>query len=88
MHTQTYVYNIISIRFMLSMNPICIRLESLVNTATVDTETILRQCQATLADSGGTGGCGYLYRLFHCYPSDRLIENTPGNLHTIPEINC
>ena len=88
MHTQTYVYNIISIRFMLSMNPICIRLESLVNTATVDTETILRQCQATLADSGGTGGCGYLYRLFHCYPSDSLIENTPGNLHTIPEINC
>ena len=77
-----------NIRFWPLMNPICIRLESLVNTATVDTETILRQCEATLADSGGTGGCGYLYRLFHCYPSDSLIENTPGNLHTIPEINC
>ena len=71
------------------MKHICIRLEILVNTATVDTETILPQCQAILADSGGGRGCGYMYRLFHCYPSCSLLDKLPSyNLDTIPEINC
>ena len=74
------------------MKHICIRLESYVNTAREDTDTILSQCHASLADSGGTGdqgqGCGYIYRMFHCYPSDSLIEKSRGTLDTIPEINC
>ena len=71
---------------------ICIRLESFVNTAREATETILPQCHASLADSGGASdqgrGCGYIYRMFHCYPSDSLIEKSRGTLDTIPELNC
>ena len=74
------------------MKHICIRLESYVNTAREDTDTILSQCHASLADSGGMSdqgqGCCYIYRMFHCYPSDSLIEKSRGTLDTIPEINC
>jgi len=54
------------------------RLERHVNTARVDTESILPLCTASLAgDQGDLGagcGCGYIYRQFHCYPSASLID--------------